>query len=392
MSRAHSRYSSVAILLHWVMAALILFMIWLGQNMEGHEARFQLHKSIGITLLVLTLARIVWRAYNKPPPLPADVSPIESTLSKLVQFGFYALMLLIPLGGWIMVSVSPFAVPTVLFETVSWPNLPLARDEQSYKLLAFLHGKGASFGFLSLLLLHVAGAVKHQLGAETGVLKRIVPGAKGEQAAPSKGALPTVLTSLGFFLAAAAIPLVNQTGYSAAQTSPAASLQPNWTVAEAGKSIAFNFSHDGSDYTGRFKNWEAQIEFYEDNLAASHVRVDIDLSSAVTGQKLYDDSLRAAEWFDVKTKPNAVVTLANFSSGDTPHSYIAEAVLDFKGLQVTVPFTFVLKIDGDQAALTGSTSFSRQGLNIGQDSDPGADWVSEDIGVEVSLRARRTAR
>jgi len=51
MASANSRYSGVAITLHWVMAALILFMIWLGHNMENHEARFQLHKSIGITIL-----------------------------------------------------------------------------------------------------------------------------------------------------------------------------------------------------------------------------------------------------------------------------------------------------------------------------------------------------
>lgn len=392
---APSRYSSVAILLHWVMAALIVFMIWLGQNMDGHEARFQLHKSIGITLLVLTLARIVWRLYNKPPALPADVSPAESRLSKWVQFGFYALMLLIPLGGWLMVSVSPFAVPTVLFETLSWPSLPLARDERLYKLLAFLHGKGATFGFLGLLFLHIAGAAKHQIGAEAGVLKRIVPGAKGA-AAPSKGALPTLAASLGFFLAVAAVPIFNQSGYSAAQVNPAsASLLPNWTVNEAGKSIRFNFSHDGNDYTGRFENWDAQIEFHEQALSTSKVRVDIDLSSAVTGQKLYDDSLKAAEWFDVKTKPNAGVTLVNFRKGEGdgtgPESYLADAVLEFKGLQVKVPFAFTLEINGDEAALTGTATLSRQGLNIGQDSDPDADWVSENIAVDVSLTARRGA-
>lgn len=84
------------------MAVLILFMIWLGHNMHNHEVRFQLHKSIGITLLVLTIARIVWRLYNKPPPLPNDVNPIETKLSKFVQFEFTPL-LAIPLGRWIMV-------------------------------------------------------------------------------------------------------------------------------------------------------------------------------------------------------------------------------------------------------------------------------------------------
>jgi len=202
------------------MAALILFMIWLGHNMENHEARFQLHKSIGITLLVLTIARIVWRLFYKPPPLPADVKPIESKLSKLVQFGFYALMLMIPLGGWIMVSISPFTVPTVLYETISWPSLPLGRSEEGYKLLAFLHGKGATIGFLGLLLLHVAGAVKHEIGHESGVLKRILPGRRTETPAATKGMLVTLLASLGFFAAVSAVPLLSQNKSTApAETS-----------------------------------------------------------------------------------------------------------------------------------------------------------------------------
>ncbi len=389
MSTSTSRYSGVAITLHWVMAALILFMIWLGHNMEGHEARFQLHKSIGITLLVLTIARIVWRLYNKPPPLPDDVKPIEAKLSKLVQFGFYALMLLIPLGGWVMVSVSPFAVPTVLFETVSWPNLPLARDEGAYKILTFLHGKGATIGFLGLLLLHVAGAVKHEIGHESGVLKRILPGRKAQAPEAPRGIVVTLLASLGFFAAVSAVPLITNNNSAKTAPSTSISIQPNWTVVEDGKSISFDFSHDGGDYTGRFETWDAQIEFYEDYLAKSQVIVEVDLTSTVTGKKLYDDSLRAAEWFDVKTKPTAKVTLNNFNSARGPGSYLADATLSLKGLNITVPFAFNLAIEGDTATMTGSTTLTRKALQLGQDSDPDADWVSEEIVVNVSLVAEK---
>ena len=61
-SSSSSRYTVVAILLHWAIAALLLFMIWLGWNMEDNEARFQLHKSIGIAILFLSVARILWWA------------------------------------------------------------------------------------------------------------------------------------------------------------------------------------------------------------------------------------------------------------------------------------------------------------------------------------------
>lgn len=185
-TKAEHRYSNVAVTLHWIMAGLIVFMIWLGRNMENHEARFQLHKSIGITLLFLTIARIMWRLYNPPPALPSDVKPLDAKLSRLVQFGFYALMLLIPLGGWIMVSVSEFRVPTVLFGAISWPSLPLPRSKELYEMLAFIHGNGATFGFLGLLFLHVSGAIKHQIGHETGVLRRILPGVTGPKHAAAR--------------------------------------------------------------------------------------------------------------------------------------------------------------------------------------------------------------
>jgi len=390
MKITSERYSSVAITLHWVMALLILFMIWLGQNMENHEARFQLHKSIGITLLVLTIARIVWRINNKPPPLPADIKPYEAKLSKLVQFGFYALMLLIPLGGWLMVSVSPFAVPTVLFETVSWPSLPLERNEGTYELLAFLHGKGATVGFLGLLILHMAGAIKHEIGHETGVLKTILPGRKKDETRKTKGMLPMLLVSLGFFVAVVTLPLFSQDGSTDEPVKSAQdALQPNWSIIDEGKSLSFDFSHDGEKYTGRFENWDAQIEFYEDDLARSRALVEVDLGSAVTGKKLYDDSLKASEWFDVKTSPTATVTLSNFNSGRAPGTYIAEARLGLKNNQVSVAFPFDLQINGDQAKMTGSTTLTRKDTNLGQESDPDAGWVSEEIVVNVKLEAKR---
>ena len=101
-----NRYTVVAILLHWAIAALILFMIWLGWNMEDNEARFQLHKSIGIAILFLSVARVLWRWRNPPPPLPDDMTPWEKRLSHGVHIGFYALMIGLPLLGWLLVSLA----------------------------------------------------------------------------------------------------------------------------------------------------------------------------------------------------------------------------------------------------------------------------------------------
>jgi len=291
-----------------------------------------------------------------------------------------------------MVSVSPFAVPTVLFETVSWPSLPLGRDERIYNVLAFMHGKGATIGFLGLLFLHVVGAVKHEIGHESGVLKRILPGQKTKAPEATKGVLVTLLASLGFFAAVSAMPFLTHRSLATNVTS-SASIQPNWIVMDEGKSISFEFSHDGSDYTGRFESWNAQIEFhyYDNPRRDSKVRVEVDLDSAVTGKKLYDDSLRAKEWFDVKATPKAVVTLENFRPyGD--RKIIADGILKIKNLEVPCEFDFFLEMDESEtrAKLNGFTKFTRKALQLGQDSDPDADWVSEEIVVNVSLIAEKT--
>ena len=113
MKTETSRYTIVAITLHWVMAALLLFMIWLGWNMDDNEVRFQLHKSIGILLLFLTLVRVIWRVMNPPPPLPEEMPAHEKLASHLVHMAFYGLMIILPLAGWMLVSTSKFKVPTV---------------------------------------------------------------------------------------------------------------------------------------------------------------------------------------------------------------------------------------------------------------------------------------
>lgn len=386
MTHSDRRYSTVAIVLHWVMAALLIFMIWLGKNMVDHEVRFQLHKSLGITLLVLTIARIVWRLFNAPPTAHADIKPLENKLSKAVQFGFYLLMLAIPLLGWMMVSASPFQVPTVLFETISWPSLPMARDEGTYKLLRFLHGKLGVGGFVLLLVLHITGALKHELGNEMGVLKRIIPGyGKAGSPKPSRGFGIMLLASLGFFGVAAAVPLMEQVSTSPEPAAASANIEPNWQV-ESGR-LSFSGVHDGTAFEGVFETWDAQIGFYENDLPRSEVLVTIDLSSALTGTKLYDDSLRSAEWFDIKTLSSATAKVLNIrSDGDR---YMSDIALTLKAITTNVPFEFDLNIEGDVATMTGQSTLSRSALNLGQISDAGADWVDDNVVVNVELKASK---
>lgn len=178
------RYGLVAIGLHWTIAAAILAMIGLGLIMTELDpsprkfALYQWHKSIGITILALSLIRLGWRLANPVPALPEGMRAWEVGLARLTHVAFYVLMLALPVSGWLMVSVSPWNIPTVLYGVVELPHLPVAglvEDRKSAESWMKEVHQWLAFGLVGLLLLHVAGALKHHLIAGDDVLRRMLP-------------------------------------------------------------------------------------------------------------------------------------------------------------------------------------------------------------------------
>src|SRR5471032_1961126 len=144
---------------------------WYFGTLKGPEAiaPVQLHKSIGITVLLLTLIRIGWRLTHAAPPLPDTMQTWEKWAAKATHFVFYLLMLGMPLSGWAMVSASPLirVHPTVLFGVVPWPTFPgLPTDSDqlhaAHKLFTATHERLAWLAYATVAL-HVAAALKHYL-------------------------------------------------------------------------------------------------------------------------------------------------------------------------------------------------------------------------------------
>jgi len=187
MPISRERYSSVAILLHWLIAALILTNIgvaWYFNTLHGTAKiePVQLHKSIGITVLLLSLVRVGWRIANPPPPLPDYVTGWEKRLSAATHLGFYVIMLGLPLSGWAMSSASPLihVFPIMLFHTIPWPtiaplaSLPHDQMKQAHEVFELAHGLLGKLTY-ALVLLHVAGALKHQFISNDDVVARMIP-------------------------------------------------------------------------------------------------------------------------------------------------------------------------------------------------------------------------
>lgn len=178
------RYGLIAMALHWLIAVGIVTMVPLGlymHELEGSDLKFALyqwHKSIGITILLLSLLRLAWRLANPIPPPPAHMRAWERAAAVATHWGFYALMIGIPLSGWAMVSASPWGIPTVLYGVIEWPHIaPLANAENKKALegsLKEVH-EILAFAAIGLFILHVGAALRHAITLKDGVLARMTP-------------------------------------------------------------------------------------------------------------------------------------------------------------------------------------------------------------------------
>ncbi len=187
---------------------------------------------------------------------------------------------------------------------------------------------------------------------------------------------------------AGASPVLSVLSGSGQTVSVDAAFEPNWTVIPDASSIQFSGTHDGNIYSGTFSNWDAAIQFDPDNPGTSDVRVTISTTSAEASQKLYTDSLPSPEWFNTAAFPTASVEILDISAAGDGR-YTSTARLTLKGLTVDADFPFSLEIEGDVANMTGQAVFQRKALDLGQSSDPNADWVAEDVTVDVVVEASR---
>ena len=184
---AGTRYSGLAMIMHWLIAALLLTNIglaWYFGTLHGVAAipPVQLHKSIGITVLLLSILRLIWRFLSPPPPLPASVRGWERLAAHTVYVLFYVVMLGLPLTGWAAVSASRLIhlFPITLFNVVPWPaigplaNLPPDQMRPTHQAFELAHGLLGKLAY-GLIVLHVAAALRHLVLLRDGVFGRMMP-------------------------------------------------------------------------------------------------------------------------------------------------------------------------------------------------------------------------
>jgi cytochrome b561 len=178
MAAPRPAYTLPARGLHWLTAAVVLMMIPLGfviANEWGgayHETLYTLHKSLGACVLPLVLVRLVYRLFNQPLPLPADIAPIQQFAAHATHWMLYALLIVQPLVGWIATSAYPAPLPVFgLFELPKiWP------PDRALSDALFVVHRWLGIAIAIVAAMHIGAALHHHFVRKDRVLMRMVTG------------------------------------------------------------------------------------------------------------------------------------------------------------------------------------------------------------------------
>lgn len=171
------RYSLGAMLFHWLTAIAVIWNWRLAESTENasREQAMALmadHKALGITILVLTIGRLLWRLRHPWPPLPANYAAWEKALARFTHVLFYVLLIALPLGGWLATSLA--GRPVDFFGLFTIPNFPVSINKNLAGSIFEIHAT-AGKAMLLLVVLHVVGALKHTFLDRDGGLFRMLP-------------------------------------------------------------------------------------------------------------------------------------------------------------------------------------------------------------------------
>jgi cytochrome b561/polyisoprenoid-binding protein YceI len=431
LTNTQMRYGSVAKTLHWTTAFLILTMLPLGfiatklaeatqsgspvVSIETLTTLFSLHKSIGVLVVFVAVARIMWALTQKKPASLHPERTLETLAAETVHWLLYASILLVPLTGWIHHAASSGFAPIWGPFGQSLPLVP--KSEHLSELFSQLH-------FTSILImggalaLHIAGALKHQWIDRDATLARMLPGQTATNTyatslpdpAPQasqhltlihygSGALAGLILATVFFA-----PLTSGTPHDrnnstpietaatthtatppaeVATSQPSTQVLPVWELQQG--TLALEIKQLGNAVTGRFETWNAAIQYDPTRQAGEmgNVLVEIDIASltlgTVTAQAL------GADYFDASTHPKAVFE-ATLSQEDG--ALIAAGALTIKNITIPLRFPVTLTTQGTTAEASGSFQLDRRDFNIGQ-TVPDEKTLGFTVDLTFDLTAKR---
>ncbi len=372
-------YTAGAKLLHWLIAVLIFILFplaWTMGDFSGIQKfkLYNLHKSIGITVLALMTLRLLWRAVFAAPALPQTLPTLERRAAHLGHLALYAALFVMPLSGWAMISASD--KPSVFFNAAHFPLIPwlsglAPAEKKSFADLFKAVHEVASYVLLALIAIHVAAALRHAYILKDGIMSRMLPRfAHAAKAAKS----PSV-----------ALAIVSFCALSLAGSGKAAAAE--WSVDPEKSEVSFEASGSGYNAKGVFKAYKAEIEFDPDMPQQASIRVTLEMKSATTDTADVDQTLQSDDFFDPGRYPSALFA-ARGAKPDGDGRFILDGQLTLKGVTRPVTLPFSIDIESGVAAVRGETTINRLDFGVGPETVAGMA-VDKDVKLIVDLTATR---
>jgi cytochrome b561 len=178
---SNARYHSLSIVLHWSIALGLLFMFASGLYMVNADISkadqyklFQIHKASGVLMLWALILRIGVRIFTSAPRMPEALNSSAQKQAKLGHIVLYIALVTMPLSGWLMVSASPFGLPTfVFFDWINWPHIPgVARNKTVESLANDIHWLSA-IALFGLIVGHISAVIWHKKAHKLNLLTRM---------------------------------------------------------------------------------------------------------------------------------------------------------------------------------------------------------------------------
>ncbi|RQP05152.1 MAG: cytochrome B [Paracoccus sp. BP8] len=391
-------YGWVARMFHWTVAVLILAAIAIGlyaDNLpEGGETQLQaiftaysVHKTVGMAALALAALRLLWTLTQpKPRPLHPE-RRLESFGAEVVHWAMWIGMVVMPLSGWLLHSAAPGG-----FARILWPfgqRLPFVPED------AALSGRFAAFHefgwwlLAGLILLHVAGALKHAIIDRDGTMRRMAgnPERAPEPPAAQPGLLPHVLAALAglaVWVGIAFIPADTPEAQEmpATASAPAAAAGSGWAVEQG--ALEIEVMQAGNAVTGQFGQWQADIA-YDPESRIGRVTVDVDIASLTLGA--VSDAAKGPDFLNAAAHPAARFEAEILPPAAEGQPHVAHGRLTIAGQTVEADLPFELTLQGDVAQAQGQMRVDRRDFGIGAGyADESTVGFGVEIGFELSAR------
>jgi len=387
-------YGGIARLFHWTVAALILAAIALGLyagNLpRGNEAQLQAifaafswHKTVGVAALLLALLRILWTlTQRKPRPLHPG-RRLELFVAEAVHWALWIGMVIMPLTGWLLHSAAPGG-----FSRILWPlgqRLPFVpQDAALSERIAHFHSTGW-WVLAGLIVLHVAGALKHAFIDRDGTLSRMAgdPAKAPEPPVSQVSTLPHLLAAIAAIVICIGTAIIAASGAETA-APVAATAQPaaGWAVEQG--ALGIEVAQGGSPISGQFGSWQAAID-YDPDARGGHVAVKIDITSLSLGA--VSDNAKGPDFLNVTQFPTAEFKADILPPATEGGPHLARGTLSIAGKSVPAELPFSLEIAGEEAKAKGEMKIDRRDFGIG------AGYADEStVGFPVTIRFDLTAK